>query len=71
VGGEPVATIQTTIGEDASASEAADGIKAVYPRAAHRTRDRLTMPTEIDVPLELSALSPSSGGQAVPTRSNP
>lgn len=28
--GEPVATIQTTIGEDASASEVADGIKAVY-----------------------------------------
>jgi hypothetical protein len=29
-GGEPVATIQTTIGQDASASEAADGIKAIY-----------------------------------------
>jgi hypothetical protein len=28
--GEPVATIQTSIGEDASASEVADGIKAVY-----------------------------------------
>jgi hypothetical protein len=28
--GEPVATIQTTIGEDASASEVADGIKAIY-----------------------------------------
>ena len=30
VGGEPVATIQTTIGEEASASEVADGIKAIY-----------------------------------------
>jgi hypothetical protein len=30
VAGEPVATIQTTIGEDASASEVADGIKAIY-----------------------------------------
>jgi hypothetical protein len=29
-GGEPIATILTTIGEDASASEAADGIKAIY-----------------------------------------
>jgi hypothetical protein len=28
--GEPVATIQTTIGEDASASEVADDIKAIY-----------------------------------------
>jgi hypothetical protein len=28
--GEPVATIQTSIGEEASASEVADGIKAVY-----------------------------------------
>jgi hypothetical protein len=28
--GEPVATIQTSIGTDASASEVADGIKAVY-----------------------------------------
>jgi hypothetical protein len=28
--GEPIATILTTIGEDASASEAADGIKAIY-----------------------------------------
>jgi hypothetical protein len=28
--GEPVATIQTSIGEDASASEVADGIKAIY-----------------------------------------
>jgi hypothetical protein len=28
--GEPVATIQTTIAEDASASEVADGIKAIY-----------------------------------------
>jgi hypothetical protein len=28
--GEPVATIQTTIGEEASASEVADGIKAIY-----------------------------------------
>jgi hypothetical protein len=28
--GQPVATIQTTIGEDASASEVADGIKAIY-----------------------------------------
>ncbi len=28
--GEPVATIQTTIGEDASASEVSDGIKAIY-----------------------------------------
>ena len=28
--GEPVATIQTTLGEDASASEVADGIKAIY-----------------------------------------
>jgi hypothetical protein len=28
--GEPLATIQTSIGEDASASEVADGIKAVY-----------------------------------------
>jgi hypothetical protein len=28
--GEPVATIQTGIGEEASASEVADGIKAVY-----------------------------------------
>jgi hypothetical protein len=28
--GELVATIQTSIGEDASASEVADGIKAVY-----------------------------------------
>jgi hypothetical protein len=27
---EPVATIQTGIGEDASASEVADGIKAIY-----------------------------------------
>jgi hypothetical protein len=27
---EPVATIRTTIGEDASASEVADGIKAIY-----------------------------------------
>ena len=30
VGGEPVATIETTIGEEASASEVADGIKAIY-----------------------------------------
>jgi hypothetical protein len=29
-GGEPIATILTTIGQDASASEAADGIKAIY-----------------------------------------
>ena len=29
-GSEPVATIQTGIGEDASASEVADGIKAIY-----------------------------------------
>ena len=29
-GSEPIATILTTIGEDASASEAADGIKAIY-----------------------------------------
>jgi hypothetical protein len=29
-GGEPMATIQTTIGQEASASEAADGIKAIY-----------------------------------------
>jgi hypothetical protein len=29
-GAEPIATILTTIGEDASASEAADGIKAIY-----------------------------------------
>jgi hypothetical protein len=28
--GESVATIQTTIGEDASASEVTDGIKAIY-----------------------------------------
>jgi hypothetical protein len=28
--GEPVATIQTTIGEEASASEVSDGIKAIY-----------------------------------------
>jgi hypothetical protein len=28
--GEPVATIQTSIGEDGSASEVADGIKAIY-----------------------------------------
>ncbi len=28
--GEPVAIVQTTIGEDASASEVADGIKAIY-----------------------------------------
>ena len=28
--GEPVATIDTSIGEDASASEVADGIKAIY-----------------------------------------
>jgi hypothetical protein len=28
--GAPVATIQTVIGEDASASEVADGIKAIY-----------------------------------------
>jgi hypothetical protein len=28
--GEPVATIQTSIGTDASASEVADGIKAIY-----------------------------------------
>jgi hypothetical protein len=30
LGGEPIATILTTIGQDASASEAADGIKAIY-----------------------------------------
>jgi hypothetical protein len=37
--GEPVATIQTSIGEDASASEVADGIKAVYRmlRTEHET----------------------------------
>jgi hypothetical protein len=29
-GGEPVATILTTIGQDASAGEAADAIKAIY-----------------------------------------
>jgi hypothetical protein len=29
-GGAPIATILTTIGQDASASEAADGIKAIY-----------------------------------------
>jgi hypothetical protein len=29
-GGEPIATILTSIGQDASASEAADGIKAIY-----------------------------------------
>jgi hypothetical protein len=29
-GGEPIATILTTIGQDASASETADGIKAIY-----------------------------------------
>ena len=29
-GGEPIATILTTIGQEASASEAADGIKAIY-----------------------------------------
>lgn len=29
-GGEPIATILTAIGQDASASEAADGIKAIY-----------------------------------------
>jgi hypothetical protein len=29
-GGEPIATILTTIGQHASASEAADGIKAIY-----------------------------------------
>jgi hypothetical protein len=29
-GGEPIATILTTIGQDASASEAADGLKAIY-----------------------------------------
>ena len=28
--GEPIATIVTTIGQDASASEAADGIKTIY-----------------------------------------
>jgi hypothetical protein len=28
--GVPIATIQTTIGEDASAGEVADGIKAIY-----------------------------------------
>ena len=28
--GEPIATILTTIGQHASASEAADGIKAIY-----------------------------------------
>ena len=38
-GGEPVATILTTIGQDASASEAADGIKAIYRmlRTEHET----------------------------------
>jgi hypothetical protein len=38
-GGEPIATILTTIGEDASASEAADGIKAIYRmlRTEHET----------------------------------
>ena len=29
-GGEPIATILTTIGQDASAGEAADAIKAIY-----------------------------------------
>lgn len=29
-GAEPIATLLTTIGQDASASEAADGIKAIY-----------------------------------------
>jgi hypothetical protein len=29
-GGEPIASIVTTIGQHASASEAADGIKAIY-----------------------------------------
>jgi hypothetical protein len=29
-GGEPVATVETTIGQDASASEVADAIKRVY-----------------------------------------
>jgi hypothetical protein len=29
-GGEPIATILTTIGKDASAGEAADAIKAIY-----------------------------------------
>jgi hypothetical protein len=28
--GEPVATVHTAIGEDASASEVSDGIKAIY-----------------------------------------
>jgi hypothetical protein len=38
-GGDPVATIVTTIGQDASASEAADGIKAIYRmlRTEHET----------------------------------
>jgi hypothetical protein len=29
-GGEPVATLETTIGQDASASEVADAIKRIY-----------------------------------------
>ena len=38
-GGDPVATIVTTIGRDASAGEAADGIKAIYRmlRTEHET----------------------------------
>jgi hypothetical protein len=38
-GGEPIATILTTIGQDASASEAADAIKAIYRmlRTEHET----------------------------------